>query len=113
MSRLPQPGDPCKRRPCGPLSDSLSSAPGTDRQVSICLQHRRDSSDQEGGSNEKHSDQLFHTLDQDQIENPQPLAAFLLPVARGHCEYFASSMVALRAVKVQLALSMGFSQRIQ
>jgi protein-glutamine gamma-glutamyltransferase len=51
----------------------------------------------------------FYTLDQDQLENPQPLAAFLLQTRRGHCEYFASSMVVLlRALRVPARIVNGF-----
>jgi transglutaminase-like putative cysteine protease len=51
----------------------------------------------------------FYTLDQAQLENPQPLTAFLLQTRRGHCEYFATSMVVLlRALKVPARIVNGF-----
>jgi protein-glutamine gamma-glutamyltransferase len=36
-----------------------------------------------------------YSLDPPQLQSPQPLTAFLLESKRGHCEYFASSMVVL------------------
>ena len=51
----------------------------------------------------------FYALDQVQLDNPQPLAAFLLQTRRGHCEYFASSMVVLlRAMNVPARIVNGF-----
>jgi protein-glutamine gamma-glutamyltransferase len=51
----------------------------------------------------------FYTLDQAQLENPQPITAFLLQSRRGHCEYFATSMVVLlRALKVPARIVNGF-----
>jgi transglutaminase-like putative cysteine protease len=51
----------------------------------------------------------FYSLDQGQLENPQPLTTFLLQTRRGHCEYFASSMVVLlRALKVPARIVNGF-----
>jgi protein-glutamine gamma-glutamyltransferase len=51
----------------------------------------------------------FYTLDQAQLENPQPLTTFLLQTRRGHCEYFASSMVVLlRALSVPARIVNGF-----
>src|SRR4030095_3683399 len=51
----------------------------------------------------------IYTLDQAQLDSPQPLAAFLLQTRRGHCEYFASSMVVLlRALNVPARIVNGF-----
>lgn len=59
---------------------------------------------------EKHLQANYHyTLDQDQLDNPQALASFLLQSRRGHCEYFASSMVVLlRALRIPARIVNGF-----
>jgi transglutaminase-like putative cysteine protease len=50
-----------------------------------------------------------YSLEQAQLETPQPLAAFLLQSRRGHCEYFASSMVVLlRVLRVPARIVNGF-----
>ncbi len=50
-----------------------------------------------------------YSLEQGEIENPQPLEAFLLRNRRGHCEYFASSMVTLlRILRVPARIVNGF-----
>jgi protein-glutamine gamma-glutamyltransferase len=50
-----------------------------------------------------------YSLDPFLIEQPQPLAAFLLENRRGHCEYFASAMVVLlRAVGIPCRIVNGF-----
>src|SRR5262245_3827023 len=59
---------------------------------------------------EKHLRENYsYSLDQDQLNSPQPLSAFLLQTHRGHCEYFASSMVVLlRALKIPARIVNGF-----
>jgi hypothetical protein len=50
-----------------------------------------------------------YSLSASQIENPEPLAAFLFETQKGHCEYFASAMVVmLRAVGIPSRIVNGF-----
>jgi protein-glutamine gamma-glutamyltransferase len=50
-----------------------------------------------------------YSLDPLQLQTPQPLTAFLLESKRGHCEYFASSMVVLlRILRIPARIVNGF-----
>jgi len=50
-----------------------------------------------------------YSLDPSQLQRPQPLTAFLLESKRGHCEYFASSMVVLlRTLGIPARIVNGF-----
>jgi protein-glutamine gamma-glutamyltransferase len=50
-----------------------------------------------------------YSLDPVQLQTPQPLTAFLLESKRGHCEYFASSMVVLlRILRIPARIVNGF-----
>ena len=51
----------------------------------------------------------LYSLNASQIENPEPLAAFLFKTKKGHCEYFASAMVVmLRTLGVPSRIVNGF-----
>jgi len=50
-----------------------------------------------------------YSLNASQIENPEPLAAFLFETRKGHCEYFASAMVVmLRTLGIPSRIVNGF-----
>ncbi|HEU0006244.1 MAG TPA: transglutaminaseTgpA domain-containing protein, partial [Terriglobia bacterium] len=114
LSRLPQPGDPVQEADLRPAErQSYLQLPALDPRVfdiAFNIGAGASSNQEKAGRIEKHlQTNFFYTLDHDQIENPQPLAAFLLQTRRGHCEYFASSMVVLlRAVKVPARIVNGF-----
>lgn len=114
VSRLPQPGGPAQEADLPPAERHYYlQLPALDSRVFDLAFNigAGTSSDQEKARRvEKHlQTNYFYTLDQDQLENPQPLVAFLLQTRRGHCEYFASSMVVLmRALKVPARIVNGF-----
>lgn len=114
MSRLPQPGGPAQEADLPPAErQSYLQLPALDPRLfdlAFNIGAGGSSNQEKAGQVEKHlQTNYFYALDQEQLKNPQPLAAFLLQTRRGHCEYFASSMVVLlRALKVPARIVNGF-----
>jgi transglutaminase-like putative cysteine protease len=113
VSRLPLPGEPEQQANLLPAERlSYLQLPALDPQM---LDLARNAAG--AGNNQEKASRVerylqtnySYSLDQGQLENPQPLAAFLMQTRRGHCEYFASSMVVLlRALKVPARIVNGF-----
>lgn len=114
ISRLPLPGGAAQEAELSPAErPSYLQLPLLDPRI---YDLAVDSGGAAGSSEEKarRIEQYLQTnysysLEQAQLENPQPLAAFLLQSRRGHCEYFASSMVVLlRVLRVPARIVNGF-----
>ncbi|HEX2522273.1 MAG TPA: DUF3488 and transglutaminase-like domain-containing protein, partial [Terriglobia bacterium] len=113
VSRLPLPGEPEQQANLLPAERlSYLQLPALDPQM---LDLARNSAG--AGSNQEKASRVerylqtnySYSLDQGQLENPQPLATFLMQTRRGHCEYFASSMVVLlRALRIPARIVNGF-----
>ena len=113
VSRLPLPGEPEQEANLLPAERlSYLQLPALDpRMFDLALTATGAGSNQERASRlERYLQTNYsYALDQGQLENPQPLAAFLLQTRRGHCEYFASSMVVLlRVLRIPARIVNGF-----
>jgi protein-glutamine gamma-glutamyltransferase len=114
VSHLPQPGGPAQRADLAPAEQQpYLQLPTLDPGIftlALNIGAGASSNYDKAVRVEKYLQTNYaYTLDQEQLENPQPLAAFLLQTRRGHCEYFASSMVVLlRALKVPARIVNGF-----
>ena len=113
VSRLPLPGEPEQEASLLPAERlSYLQLPALDPQMFDLARNAAGA-----GSNQEKASRVerylqtnySYALDQGQLENPQPLAAFLMQTRRGHCEYFASSMVVLlRALRIPARIVNGF-----
>ena len=114
LSRLIQPGGPAQEADLPPAERKFYlQLPSLDPRVfnlALNIGAGASSNQEMAARVEKYlQTNYFYTLDQSQLENPQPLTAFLLQTRRGHCEYFATSMVVLlRALKVPARIVNGF-----